>query len=61
MLYKLLFCVAHAYRSSSLFFFLFQADMEVVVDIACGMAVLRGADVFKQGILGAPTGIVRLT
>ena len=38
-----------------------QADMEVVVDAACGMAVLRGADVFKQGILGAPTGNIRLT
>ena len=38
-----------------------QADMEVVVDVACGMAVLRGADVFKQGILGAPTGNIRLT
>ena len=38
-----------------------QADMEVVVDVACGMAVLRGADVFKQGILGAPTGTIRLT
>ena len=26
------------------------------MDVACGMAVLRGADIFKQGILGASTG-----
>ena len=26
------------------------------MDIACGMAVLRGADVFAQGILAAPHG-----
>ncbi|PVD30727.1 hypothetical protein C0Q70_10002 [Pomacea canaliculata] len=31
-----------------------QAEKEVIVDHACGMAVLRGADVFKQGIVGAP-------
>ncbi|XP_076461980.1 tRNA (cytosine(72)-C(5))-methyltransferase NSUN6-like isoform X2 [Babylonia areolata] len=34
-----------------------QADMEVMVDCACGAAVLRGADIFKQGILGAPQGM----
>lgn len=27
---------------------------EVIVDLACGMAVLRGADVFVLGIMGAP-------
>lgn len=27
---------------------------EVVVDLTCGMAVLRGSDVFVQGILGCP-------
>ncbi|XP_069111480.1 tRNA (cytosine(72)-C(5))-methyltransferase NSUN6-like isoform X2 [Argopecten irradians] len=27
-------------------------DKKVVVDLACGMAVLRGADVFAQGIMG---------
>ncbi|KAL8609413.1 hypothetical protein ACOMHN_019902 [Nucella lapillus] len=34
-----------------------QAEMEVIVDVPCGMAVLRGADIFKQGILGAPTAM----
>ena len=29
------------------------------MDVACGMAVLRGADVFAQGILGAPHGTYR--
>ncbi|KAK7483946.1 hypothetical protein BaRGS_00024830 [Batillaria attramentaria] len=32
-----------------------KAEKEVIVDLPCGMAVLRGADVFKQGILGAPS------
>ncbi|XP_071102120.1 tRNA (cytosine(72)-C(5))-methyltransferase NSUN6-like [Haliotis cracherodii] len=32
-------------------------DKEVVVDLACGMAVLRGADVFVQGIMAAPTSV----
>ncbi|XP_067649242.1 tRNA (cytosine(72)-C(5))-methyltransferase NSUN6-like [Haliotis asinina] len=32
-------------------------DKEVVVDLACGMAVLRGADVFIQGIMAAPTSV----
>lgn len=35
-----------------------QAEKEVIVDLACGMAVLRGADVFKQGIMGAPSNMV---
>uniref|UniRef100_H2Y4E8 PUA domain-containing protein n=1 Tax=Ciona savignyi TaxID=51511 RepID=H2Y4E8_CIOSA len=29
----------------------------VVVDYPCGMAVLRGADVFAPGVLSVPTGI----
>ncbi|OWF36336.1 putative methyltransferase NSUN6 [Mizuhopecten yessoensis] len=32
-------------------------DKQVVVDLACGMAVLRGADVFAQGIMGCPLGM----
>lgn len=32
-----------------------KGEVEVIVDVPCGMAVLRGADVFKQGILGAFT------
>jgi len=28
-----------------------QLDKEMVVDLACGMAVLRGADVFHAGIM----------
>jgi len=31
-----------------------QVKKEVIVDLACGMAVLRGADVFVLGIMGAP-------
>ena len=34
---------------------LLQKEKEVIVDVSCGMAVMRGADVFVQGILGAPT------
>lgn len=34
-----------------------RSDKEVIVDLACGMAVLRGADIFVQGIMGAPTGM----
>ncbi|KAK7109720.1 tRNA (cytosine(72)-C(5))-methyltransferase NSUN6-like [Littorina saxatilis] len=34
-----------------------QVDMEVMVDVPCGMAILRGADIFKQGILAAPTAM----
>lgn len=33
---------------------IFQVKKEVIVDLACGMAVLRGADVFVLGIMGAP-------
>jgi len=32
------------------------ASVEVVVDEACGLAVLRGADVFAPGILALPPG-----
>ena len=28
----------------------------LLVSLACGMAVLRGADVFVLGIMGAPAG-----
>ncbi|XP_045168812.2 tRNA (cytosine(72)-C(5))-methyltransferase NSUN6-like [Mercenaria mercenaria] len=31
-----------------------EVKKEVIVDLACGMAVLRGADVFVLGIMGAP-------
>ena len=34
---------------------LLQKEKEVIVDVSCGMSVMRGADVFVQGILGAPT------
>lgn len=33
-----------------------QVGQEVMVDVACGMAVLRGADVFVQGIMAASPG-----
>ncbi|XP_071157585.1 tRNA (cytosine(72)-C(5))-methyltransferase NSUN6-like isoform X2 [Mytilus edulis] len=33
-----------------------KVKKEVIVDLLCGMAVLRGADVFVQGILGCPSG-----
>lgn len=29
---------------------------QIIVDLACGLAVLRGADVFAPGILGMPVG-----
>lgn len=32
-------------------------EKEVIIDQSCGMAVMRGADIFVQGILGAPTSI----
>ncbi|XP_041366419.1 tRNA (cytosine(72)-C(5))-methyltransferase NSUN6-like [Gigantopelta aegis] len=32
-------------------------EKEVIVDFLCGMSVLRGADVFIQGIMGAPTSM----
>ena len=32
---------------------LWQVKKEVIVDVACGMAVLRGADIFVQGIMAA--------
>ncbi|VDI01025.1 Hypothetical predicted protein [Mytilus galloprovincialis] len=34
-----------------------KVKKEVIVDLLCGMAVLRGADVFVQGILGCPSGV----
>ena len=38
----------------------FQCNKEVIVDHLCGCAVMRGADVFAQGILGAPTSKYQL-
>uniref|UniRef100_K1Q5I5 Putative methyltransferase NSUN6 n=1 Tax=Magallana gigas TaxID=29159 RepID=K1Q5I5_MAGGI len=32
-----------------------KMEKEVIIDQSCGMAVMRGADIFVQGILGAPT------
>ncbi|XP_055881334.1 tRNA (cytosine(72)-C(5))-methyltransferase NSUN6-like isoform X3 [Biomphalaria glabrata] len=32
-------------------------DKEIIVDLSCGMAVLRGAHVFKVGIMGAPMSL----
>lgn len=34
-------------------------EKEVIIDQSCGMAVMRGADIFVQGILGAPTSNCR--
>ena len=34
------------------------ADNVVVVDVHCGTAVLRGADVYAPGVLCAPRGIL---
>merc|ERR1719239_477554 len=31
-----------------------KLDKQIVVDLPCGMAVLRGANVFSQGILACP-------
>ncbi|XP_049809806.1 tRNA (cytosine(72)-C(5))-methyltransferase NSUN6 isoform X4 [Schistocerca nitens] len=31
-------------------------QQEVIVDVACGIAVLRGADVFAPGVMGMQTG-----
>lgn len=33
-------------------------EREVIVDAACGAAVLRGAHVFAPGIMGMPTGAI---
>ena len=30
---------------------------QVVVGLQCGMAVLRGADVYAPGVMGAPKGM----
>ncbi|XP_062620430.1 tRNA (cytosine(72)-C(5))-methyltransferase NSUN6-like [Saccostrea cucullata] len=35
-----------------------QMEKEVVIDHNCGMAVLRGADIFVQGIIGAPANMM---
>lgn len=35
-----------------------QVEKEVIIDQSCGMAVMRGADIFVQGILGAPTNMM---
>lgn len=29
---------------------------QVIVGLACGVAVLRGADVYAPGVMGAPKG-----
>ncbi|GFN76215.1 ribosomal RNA small subunit methyltransferase b [Plakobranchus ocellatus] len=36
-----------------------KVEKEVIVDVACGMAVLRGAHVFQQGIMGAPASLAK--
>lgn len=38
----------------------FQNGNEVIVDHACGMAVLRGANIFAQGIMSAPMGMYNI-
>ncbi|KAK3109203.1 hypothetical protein FSP39_025417 [Pinctada imbricata] len=35
-----------------------KSEKEVIVDLSCGMSVLRGADVFVQGIMGAPPNML---
>ncbi|ESO96721.1 hypothetical protein LOTGIDRAFT_174713 [Lottia gigantea] len=35
------------------------AEKEVIVDLLCGTAVLRGADIFSQGIMGAPSNMLK--
>ena len=32
----------------------------VMVGLQCGLAVMRGANVFAPGVLGAPKGLLRL-
>ncbi|XP_005094968.1 tRNA (cytosine(72)-C(5))-methyltransferase NSUN6 [Aplysia californica] len=34
-----------------------QVEKEIVVDLSCGMAVLRGANVFAQGIMACPQNL----
>ena len=36
-----------------------QKGHEVIVGLACGMSVLRGADVYVGGIMGAPHGNIK--
>ncbi|KAK6165523.1 hypothetical protein SNE40_022438 [Patella caerulea] len=38
---------------------LIPVEKEVIVDLMCGMAVLRGADVFAQGIMGAASSMMK--
>jgi len=33
-----------------------QVDREVIIDVSCGMAVLRGANIFTAGILAMSQG-----
>lgn len=35
-----------------------QLEKEVIVDSACGSAVLRGADIYIPGVLAAHPGIM---
>lgn len=35
---------------------LVQQDKKIIVGVGCGNSVLRGADVFVPGVLGAPKG-----
>lgn len=35
-------------------------DRAVIVDVHCGVAVMRGADVFAPGVLSAPKGTITL-
>ena len=37
-------------------FFYFQEKREIIVSLPCGMSVLRGANVYAQGIVGCPKG-----
>ncbi|KAK3754890.1 hypothetical protein RRG08_020803 [Elysia crispata] len=36
-----------------------KVEKEVMVDLACGMAILRGADIFIQGIMAAPPSLTK--
>ena len=33
-----------------------QVNQEVIIDVSCGMAVLRGANIFTAGILAMSQG-----
>ena len=47
-------CIANVDRTGSHFV---SHDTHVIVDVLCGCAVLRGADVFAPGVMGAPRGM----